>query len=181
MKQTAKYIIISVMLFTLCPFTACSNSEDMLSSIQLVTVTDSSLVEYTAAETKEIRSETEIPEQLSDGQETIDKIIKYYTFDTYFIHLYENDDFILGDYKSSFYSIDLAKKEITSQYKYEDNMLILEYSNGVTMYFEVNEEDDTLTFQKDLSYYSYELARPLWGGEIGIKDGSVFERQYYDE
>ena len=55
MKQTAKYIVITVVvLFTLCYFTACSNSEDLLSSIQLVTVTDSSLVEYTAAEQKEI-------------------------------------------------------------------------------------------------------------------------------
>ena len=114
MKKAAKYII-SVILFTLCPFTACSNSEDMLSSIQLVTVTDSSLVEYTAAEQKEAQFDTEIPEQLSDEQETNTENIKYYTFDTYFIHLYENDDFILGDYKSSFMSMDLLTGEITTQ------------------------------------------------------------------
>ena len=71
--------------------------------------------------------------------------------------------------------------DLTSQYEYEDNMLILEYSNGVAMYFEINEKDDTITFQEDLSYYPYELAKEVWGFQIGIKDGSVFERKYYDE
>lgn len=71
--------------------------------------------------------------------------------------------------------------DLTSQYEYEDNMLILKYSNGVAMYFEINEGEDTLTFKEDLSYYPYEIAKEVWGFQIGIKDGSIFERQYYDE
>ena len=180
MKKAAKYII-SVILFTLCPFTACSNSEDMLSSIQLVTVTDSAVVEYTAAEQKETQSETEIPEQFPNEHETAAEDIKYYIHDSNHIFLEENGDFALGDVTSSFHSIALGTGEITSQYKYEENMLILEYSNGVTMCFEVNEENDTLTFQKELSYYPFELAEEIWGLRIGIEDGSVFERKYYDE
>ena len=179
MKKAAKYII-SVILFTLCPFTACSNSEDMLSSIQLVTVTDSAVVEYTAAEQKETQSETEIPEQFPNEHETAAEDIKYYIHDSNHIFLEENGDFALGDVTSSFHSIALGTGEITSQYKYEDNMLILEYSNGVTMCFEVNEENDTLTFQKELSYYPFELAEEIWGLRIGVEDGSVFERRYYD-
>ena len=176
-----KYIIIPVVvLFALCSFTACSNSPDPLASIQLVTATDSALVEYTAAETEATRSETEITEQLSDEQETISEEIKYYTLDTYHIDLKESGDFALYDLKSSFYSIDLAKGDITTQYEYEDNMLILEYSNGVNLYFEVNEEEDTLTFQKDLSYYPFELSEAICDLPIGIEDGSVFARKYYD-
>ena len=181
MKKTLKYVIIPVaVLFILCSFTACSNSEDPLESIQLVTTTDSALVEYTAAKTEETRSETEIPEQLYGEQEITAEDIKYYSHDYDIIKLKENGDFVLDNFISSFMSIELLKGEITTQYEYEDDMLILEYSNGVNLYFEINEEEDTLTFKKDLSYYPFELAQPLWGGEIGIKDGSVFERKYYD-
>ena len=184
MKKTLKYVIIPVaVLFILCSFTACSNSEDSLESIQLVTTTDSALVEYTAAEQKETQPETEIPEQLSDEQETTAEEIKYYINDSnhiFHIFLWENGDFILDNITSSFMSIDLLMGEITTQYEYEDDMLVLKYSNGVTMYFEINEEEDTLTFQKDLSYYPFELSEPIWDHPIGIEDGSVFERKYYD-
>ena len=176
-----KYIIIPViLLFALCSFTACSNSEDPLASIQLVTATDSALIEYTAAELKETQPETEIPEQLSDEQETTAEEIKYYTHERYSIDLKENGNFVLADFSSSFLPPGVLLGDLTSQYEYEDNMLILEYSNGVTMYFEINEEDDTLTFKEDLSYYPYELAKEVWGFQIGIKDRSVFERKYYD-
>ena len=70
MKKKVKYIIIPLVLFALCSFTACSNSEDPLDSIQLITATDSAVIEYTAAETEKPPSETELPEQLSDEQES---------------------------------------------------------------------------------------------------------------
>jgi len=65
------------------------------------------------------------------------------------------------------------------QYEYKDDMLVLEYLNGMKLYFKANEAEDTLTFQMDMSYLPDEL-----GNEVYARipaDKSVFYRYYKDE
>lgn len=56
----------------------------------------------------------------------------------------------------------------TKQYYYKDDMLILEYTDGSTLYFKINSDDDTLIFQESLSYY----LKDSLGSHF--KDGSIF-------
>ena len=80
----------------------------------------------------------------------------------WYISLFEN-----GDFELWWYSLSSIPPE-TKQYYYKDDMLILEYNDGSTLYFKINSDDDTLIFQESLSYYPKDSSGPHF------KDGSVF-------
>ncbi len=65
------------------------------------------------------------------------------------------------------------------QYEYKDDMLILEYLNGMKLYFKVNADADTLTYQENLSYIPRELTNEVYSRIPA--DKSVFYRYYKDK
>ena len=98
---------------------------------------------------------------------------RYTTIDgSWTLDLFEDGSFQLQCQTSSSFSC----KTVKNAYKYKDDMLILKYTNGAKLSFSINEEEDTLSFQKKASHYTYEMAQEIWGVEPFFMDDMVFSK-----